>query len=275
MLANVYDPVNDKKTYDIQPKYDGFRCIIAKIDGVLQLYSRNLKPLNVPHILEQIKIIQHGFDFDNYWLDGELYCHGQSFQTIQSWIKKAGNTNQQYIDFICYDVMPSSYSWTDLGFRHRFSLFEEGVASCTLNIKISKTWKDFAPLGIETLMDQVLADGYEGVILRNKNGQYKHGRSKDLLKYKRFLEEEFEIIEVGEGKGKNKGTAIFTCAPRVHDTILYELRFTVTAPGDYAMKALYLKDEHIIGKMVTVKYQEKTDSGIPRFPVAIGFKEDR
>ena len=95
-----------------------------------------------------------------------------------------------------------------------------------------------------------------------------------------FLDDFFQRIvgAVEEGQGKNQGTAMFVC--RVADTDQSaetdERTFRVTAPGTYLSKANFLRHaKDYIGKKLSVKYQNLTDEGIPRFPIAIGFKEDR
>ena len=73
-------------------------------------------------------------------------------------------------------------------------------------------------------------------------------------------------------------TAVFTCRVAKDDQTaeIDETTFDVTAPGDYRdKKEAWDNRSKYIGKKLTVKYQELTDDGIPRFPVALGIKEDR
>lgn len=271
MLAHVYKPeeFSDEYRFAIQPKYDGFRCIIAKIDGQIQLYSRSMNLLTVDHVLEDAKKLENdGWDFSEHWLDGELYSHGESFQTIQSMIKNESNPKHKEIKFVCYDCIPL----VDLGmgFALRSHILRSYIVGLYTYIYAAPVFLGRLKNEAESMLQEITSEGFEGIILRNPNGHYKQGRSKDLLKYKLFLEEEFLVIDVNEGKGKNVGTAIFTCKTEDDKT------FKVTAPGDYAEKSrIWANMTDYLAKMVTVKYQEKTDAGIPRFPIAIGFKEDR
>lgn len=65
---------------------------------------------------------------------------------------------------------------------------------------------------LEVLETRYLAQGYEGVIVRDPNGVYKHGRSTaregGLLRIKRFVDFEFVIDEVVEGESNQNEATI-------------------------------------------------------------------
>ena len=42
--------------------------------------------------------------------------------------------------------------------------------------------------------DEFASEGYEGIMLRNPDSKYEFKRSKHLQKYKKFIDEEFEVI---------------------------------------------------------------------------------
>ena len=51
--------------------------------------------------------------------------------------------------------------------------------------------------------------------------------------------------------------------------------FEVTAPGDFEERAQFLiNGEKYIGKKLTVQFQGRTDSGIPRFPIGKLFRDE-
>jgi len=114
-----------------------------------------------------------------------------------------------------------------------------------------------------------LSKGYEGVIVRNINGMYKlKGRSKDLQKYKEFKDEEFEIIGGQESTGTEAGCIIFTVKNKKGQ------EFAVRPRGSFGQRKKWMKDiDTLTGKKLTVRYQELTDDGIPRFPVGISVRD--
>lgn len=111
-------------------------------------------------------------------------------------------------------------------------------------------------------------EGYEGSIIRNVDGKYEASfRSHDLIKYKDWYDAEFLIVGVKEGKGKFKGCAIYTCQVRSN-------LFDCTSPGTLEeKKEAWNNRESAIGKSLTVKYQEFTKEGIPRFPTAVAIRD--
>ena len=111
--------------------------------------------------------------------------------------------------------------------------------------------------------------GYEGCILRNEKGKYEFDyRSDNLQKYKEFKDEEFKIIDVNSGKGRYKNCGCFVCVTKSSK------EFNVNPEGTIEQKEEYLKNKNkYIGKMLTVKFQEKSKDGIPRFPVGISVRD--
>jgi ATP-dependent DNA ligase len=59
---------------------------------------------------------------------------------------------------------------------------------------------------IQAYFEEVVADGYEGVVVRNGSGMYLSGyRSFDAMKYKAVEDGEFECVDFEAGKrGKDK-----------------------------------------------------------------------
>jgi ATP-dependent DNA ligase len=103
-------------------------------------------------------------------------------------------------------------------------------------------------------------------MIRN-NALYKEGaRSKDLLKYKKFKDGEFEVV--GHHLAKiGTPIPIFECK-------CGEKIFSVMMKEDLANKNKRMKNiAEYYGKLLTVKYQELTNDGIPRFPVGISFRD--
>ena len=114
-----------------------------------------------------------------------------------------------------------------------------------------------------------ISDGYEGMMVRNQNSLYKYKhRSYDLQKVKRFVDKEFKIIGGKDGTGRETGLVIFKCVTNDGS------EFDVRPMGTHEDRAeVYKNLNSYIGKDLTVKYQELTDDGIPRFPVGISVRD--
>eukprot|EP00959_Pyramimonas_sp_CCMP1952_P188727 3947369-Pyramimonas_sp.AAC.1 len=103
-------------------------------------------------------------------------------------------------------------------------------------------------------------------MIRNKKGQYSPTRSIDLQKFKNFEELEFVIVDVKEATGNDKGTAIIQCQADNGEL------FWVRPKGSREYRASLLESQ-IIDKLLTVRYQNLTEKGIPRFPVGIVIRD--
>lgn len=259
-----------------QPKLDGVRCLTYMEDEALVCMSRNGKPLHIAPCIHNLPESMLCMLHKGYVLDGELYIHGKGFQTVVSIVKRKDHEDNHTLQYHVYDGFyfdPVTGDYHDLMYHRRELALRwafEGLDQEVSGIHLVKTQL----LNNETEASQfhmdMVAAGYEGSMLRLPAGLYRPTRSKALLKRKDFKDDEFIISNVLEGEGKNAGTAVLVCTARNN------LPFSVTAPGDYREKAQAWKDRSkLIGTKVNVKYQELSDQGIPRFPIATGFPVDK
>lgn len=260
MLAHSYEKHKDKVKFPcfVQPKLDGIRCLAHKGAGNVSLFSRMGKPFEtVPHIQEQLNLIMRGGEV---W-DGELYIHGEKFQTIVSLVKR-NQPGSERVEYHVYDTVDDF----DFTTRH-FEVYVRTQRSNPKNI----IWVDSLCVDnheqIKAYHDKFVKDGYEGAIVRHSECPYKEGyRSPNLLKVKEFLDQEFEITGVSEGVGKFEGMAIFQCVTSEGAT------FDCMPKGTEEIRRSYWTNrESLIGKLLTVRFFEWTTSEppCPRFPVGL------
>ena len=246
-----------------QRKLDGVRCVAISGKG---LYSRNGKATSphLTHIVAEVNTWPQGTI-----LDGELYSDELTFQEIVGLVKKgtlkAGDAEKVAKIHLCvYDAIRAG-SNTDRNewLRGYFSL----KAFSAIRLLPTVTCATLAD--VKTLHAQYVAEGYEGLILRNTAGEYKVGhRSTDLQKYKEFEDGEYVVTGFKEGDGVEKGCVIWTCVNPAG------LEFAVRPRGTHEERAaLFMNGASYIGKKLTVRYQELTNDGIPRFPVGIAFRD--
>jgi len=244
-----------------QPKLDGVRCLLTP-EG---FFSRNGKKiLGVPTI-EQVAMDTFG----DVPLDGELYCHDLSFQEILSSVRRTKNIKEDArIRYHVYDV------GFHKPYRERYEflcrLFWDSdikVNRCRLNLVptcVVKNWAD-----ISCYMKRLLYQGYEGLMYRHPTATYEFGkRSRYLLKYKKMHTEDFICIGYKEGKGKHKGMlGAIECKGIYGITVWVGSGF-----NDEQRKAYWALGDSMIGRRLIIKYQEKTDGGVSRFPVFIAWR---
>jgi ATP-dependent DNA ligase len=125
--------------------------------------------------------------------------------------------------------------------------------------------------GLDSLYEGYLEHGYEGQMVRIDK-PYENKRTKNLLKRKEFLTDEFEVVEVLEGQGNWQG-----CVKHFVLRLNSEKTFQAGVRGDMdTLAEMWKKQEK--PDWVTLRYFTPTPDGVPRFPVVIdwgkGKRED-
>ena len=266
MLAKDYNKYSHKIIFPcyIQPKLDGVRCLAKKQNNEIIFTSRKGKHFKtIPHIARELdKMMLEGDTFD-----GEIYIHGENFQDIISTIKNEkgnGALNSEQLQYHIYDIASNTCD-----FEKRLSIMNCYNNIILNNIIIVKTLICNNEADMKLFHDACISVGYEGCILRNKLGTYEFDyRSDNLQKYKEFKDEEYKIINVKPGKGRYNNCGCFTCITSDGK------EFNVNPEGTMEIKQEYLTNkENYIGKLLTVKFQEKSKDGIPRFPVGLSVRD--
>lgn len=185
MLASDFGDIGNVKFPCLaSPKIDGIRCVIK--DG--KALSRSLKPIPNPllrALLEQPEL---------EGLDGELVCG--NFQKTTSLVmgRSVSAEDTAKIIFWVFDRHDISKPFGErLAIAHRYV----AVAGLPYVQSVIHTVIPSAE-ALDQYEALTLAAGFEGVMLRDLLGPYKHGRSTAregyLLKVKRFADAEAEIV---------------------------------------------------------------------------------
>lgn len=270
------------------PKLDGIRCVIR--DGVP--LSRKLKPIPNKHVCKVLSGLPP--------LDGEIMMRDDftgkmlPFDKVQSAVMSHdGEPEIEYHVFDHYDHKP---------FQDRYKKADH-IVSYHQVIKKATFLKivEHKMIGsVQELLDfeeRCIEQGYEGTMIRCPDGPYKFGRStlKEgwLLKIKRWYDLEADLIGMVE-RQRNDNVAEVS---ELGLTKRAKKKEFLVPAGD--MGALVLKyggvqfecgtgftaaqrvgmwgnrDELLEKKpKVTIKYQELTKDGVPRFPVFKGFRHN-
>lgn len=258
MLAKDYKDVKiewGKTRVFVQPKLDGLRCINE--DG--KLMSRNGKPyVACPHLTQNDTI-----------LDGELYTHEykDDFNKIVSLCKKQKPTPEELqesknkVQFWAYD-----FPGEEGVFSKRYQSLKAWIKKQdNKSIMLVPTYEIFSEDDLIEWHANFLEMGYEGTIVRLDTENYENKRSKSLLKYKDFQDDEFTIVGFEEGKGGRAGT-IGKFIVRITDNITCESN--VKGNFDF-LKDVWKNRDSYIGTKATIKYFGYTPAGKLRFPYVI------
>lgn len=238
----------------MQRKLDGHRCMIMNHEDLGMIaYTRQGKQIDtirhiLDHLIDKIPV--------GTIVDGELYQHGIPLQTISSRIKRYQHGLTEKLMFVAFDMV------SDKRFIDRHNVLSTMLRGC--DKKRVLVLPKF-PYVSETAMWEFFYEGakkgFEGVMLRLDGVGYEKGiRSKNLIKVKEQMEDDFEVVDINPSVD---GWAILTC--RMQNG----LEFDTSAPGTVEQKtdALHNK-ENLIGQIVNVKYACLTNAGRPFHAVA-------
>lgn len=287
MLANKF---KERKSYIKYPcfgqaKLDGVRHTCRKISSnEVILNTRN--DAICPFFFE-IKSALAALNIGpGVFIDGEFYSNKIPFKTLNGYCnrkKMDGKTGYDkipknhlesihYYIFDCYFAEEPNKSYKD-----RYKYLEELIKDNTSEyLKLVKNEIITDEKEMQPFHDKFITEGYEGLMVRNLDSVYKlKDRSNDLLKYKEFVDMEFIIVNADCPKeGKEIGCLIWTLSVPGTD-----LTFTCRPRGSYESRKKdwieFSEDpSQFIGKHYTVRFQEKYDNGVPRFPVGIAVRYD-
>jgi DNA ligase-1 len=275
----------------LQPKLNGVRCVAVKKDNVVKLYSRNGKEYTAfcPNVVKSLALQMTNGEI----YDGELYVHGWSFKRIIECVKRDKSViwrkkikyhvkkreweeaywwaqtrlDNQKIQYHIYDV-PS-----DMPFMKRL---QQGLDYIVETDVIKKVDTGILPSHhgmVKLWHDKYVKQGYEGCIIRDADSPYLWGhRGKRLLKYKEFIDEEFEITGYKQGTGTDAGAIVFIC--RVGKGKGRNLLFDARPRGEInKRRIMWGKRKSYLGRMLTVRFQEWSDKGVPIFPVGLEIRD--
>lgn len=276
MLAHPFDKRKQHIVYPalVQPKLDGVRCMAHLKDGKATIFSRKGKALAaMPNLLASLTAMAKKLDRELY-LDGELFSHEIPFEELVGHCRRSMESHEKKgttaaLDLICLNVFDCYHPKApEAGFQQRYDLAKKVVGGPVAEggyVQMVANTPVADEADVKNCHSQFIAEGHEGTIIRNIHGVYAlNARSNDLLKYKDFLDDEFEIVGFVSGEGRDKGTVIWTCKTKDGS------EFNVRPRGTWQERANWLTDAaDFIGKHLTVRYQELTQDGIPRFPVGI------
>lgn len=260
------------KTYTVWPgpgytqaKLDGIRCIMTA-EG---MFSRQGQPIiAVPHLHNAAAPLFA--EYPDLVLDGELYNHDlrEDFGAISSIVRKKNPTQEQLelaeqvMQYHVYDTVDTDSLFSD---RIRFIESALGKLDCPWIIPVETTLCLTETDANENYGNAVAA-GWEGGMYR-LDARYEIGRrSKNLLKRKEFITEEFKLKRLEEGRGNWAGAAKRAVLEN-NDGSGGE--FGAGIRGSYAAGKKLLDVVLTDAAVATVRFFMRSPDGVPRFPVVI------
>jgi DNA ligase-1 len=197
-------------------------------------------------------------------LDGELWGGRGNFQKTVSVVRRQDRgEGWRDVSFLVFDA-PAE----DAPFEERHALVVRTLAEAAArapHLGAHGQVRCESLVHLREELARVEALGGEGLMMRKPGSRYEVGRSHTLLKVKSFKDTEAEVVAHVPGMGKHKGRL------GALECVLPDgTRFSVgTGLSDAERNA-----PPPIGAVVTVRYQELSTDGVPRFPSYLGVRDD-
>jgi len=250
LLAEKWDNAVDLSGWWMSEKLDGVR---AYWDGK-QFLSRQGNLYHAPDwFIEGLPEVP---------LDGELWIDRKKFQRTVGIVRRQDKSDLwKEVRFLVFDA-PAATG----GFAERMTYLQHVLANGTANFVRPHTHERCGNLSaLRAELARVESLGGEGLMLRQPESKYVSGRSFTLLKVKTFHDAEAIVVGHQAGAGRHKGR-------------LGALLVRLADGTDFAIGTGFSDREREnpppIGTTVTFRYQELSDTGVPRFPSWIRVRAD-
>jgi ATP-dependent DNA ligase len=281
MLAKKFKDMKHKIDYPcyVQPKLDGLRGVATISKNGVRISSRKDKPYDaVKHLYEQIKNV---FGHIKVPIDGEIYLYGLTIEDVNRRVKSYKGEITEEMQFWVFDIVDESKTNAERNevlYKAKQNAINKGIDMS--HIVFVPTYEATCEQDIYEYHDKFVKDGYEGVIIRNKDAKYLcEKRSSDLQKYKQFEDDEFEIVGITAATtGRESGAIIFVCKiknPTSSDNTTFDVRPRGNIKNRIEeYKKAQKNPKNYIGKKYTVRYFRLLESNAPEFPTGIIIRED-
>jgi DNA ligase-1 len=250
LLANPWDSDQDLTGWWMSEKLDGVRAYWDGKEFVSRLGNRYHAP---DWFVKGLPAVP---------LDGELWGGRKRFQRTISVVRRQDKSDDwKEVTFVVFDAPAMD------------APFEERLEFCRNEIELhAPAYAHYHPQERCNGLDHLRAElarveglGGEGLMMRKPGSRYEVGRSSSLLKVKSFFDAEALVVEHLPGAGRHKGRL---------GALLVEL-----ADGTRFSVGTGLSDEERrapppLSSVVTFRYQELSDTGVPRFPSYVGVRDD-
>ena len=250
LLAHKWETDHDPTGWWMSEKLDGIR---AYWDGT-SFISRLGNKFFAPDWFTE--------DLPADTLDGELWVGRKMFQKTTS-IVRSGAAGQEWktVQYVVFDA-PNAKGGFEERIAHAQKVLQKAGAPHARHLEHVKC-DGFDHLREE--LKRVEALGGEGLMLRRPGSKYEVGRSNSLLKVKTFHDAEARVIGHAPGTGKHKGRL---------GALICELADGVTFNVGTGFSDAERGAPPAIGSLITFRYQELSNDGVPRFPSYVGERID-
>lgn len=273
-------PLKPNTWFALEDKLNGINGSYLN-DIILSRQGQEITHLD--HIKNQLKQLS----FQGYYFNGELIrkntnglTNGENFRETTS-IVNSDLEDKTNIDFIIFDLIPIDEFYkgkSSLKYKERLEqlkkIKKEIIDKGLSNLDIPKIYYEGDDINvIDQYLNIAIEEDKEGLMCI-KDCCWQNKRHNGILKIKKFMTADCEIIDYIEGEGRLRGT--------LGAFIIYYKGNKVNVGSGYTdeqRKEFWEHKDEYIGRILEVKYKEetndrKTKSISLQFPVFVGIRED-
>jgi DNA ligase 1 len=265
--ANHEAKITGKKI--LQPKLDGVR-VLTVLDfesRTVTMYTRNGKVLeNFGHITNKLADQLDNFG-RSYVLDGEIMSG--TFNELMKQVHRKDNVEASDAVLNLFDILPLvefKQGKSVMGQRRRFeylrnfaNIFKDTGCIELLPYKEVNLDEFLGDIEYRDYNKEMVAAGYEGIMIKDPDAKYECKRSVSWLKQKPFIEVSLTVTSVEEGTGRNAGKLGALVCEGVDDgkTIIVNVGsgFTDSDRDEY-----WAGKDAVVGQVVEVRADAATQS---------------
>ena len=271
----------------VQLKMDGMRFNAIVKNGKVEYRSRNGKEIHGIKHLDQDFIVLSGSK--NCVFDGELVVNDKGIildrQTGNGILNKAvkgtiSDLESHKIRATVWDVIDYedfTVGYSSVPYRDRFERITSTIFTDAVKVVEHQMVESITEA--REVFDRYLAQGEEGIILKNGNAVWENKRVKHQLKFKGELECDLQIVDVQEGTGKYVGMlGAIVCQSGSDDGKTVTVSVGSGFSDDHRINLWNIRNE-LLGKIVALKYNSRIKNkqgGDSLFlPIFLEIREDK
>ena len=272
-LAQKFESKRMSDWVYIEPKLDGIRCLAIVENGEAKLFTRAGKLITNfdDTVGKELSLLKDGC------YDGEIMSTDFTELMRQVYRKEDKDISEVYFaifDYLTLEEWKEKKGKHTLKKRKRTLNRQIGTAHAKEHLKYLKLVRyepELLPSDevLKESHDRWVAQGYEGIMIKDTDSLYSFGRNWSVMKYKAFFDADVPIIGLKEGTGKHQGKL---------GSFLVDYKGVEVNVGSGLNDELREKlwgDQTIIGRIIEVRYQEETPDGSLRFPTFVCFRKDK
>lgn len=260
MLAEDDHKVLDKwDSIVCEEKYDGVRVICVIENRTPKFYTRAFNELDVKFLTKIAKeLLELSRGIDGVFFDGELTDFDRKSVSGKVTQMMKGSPKESIGDdllFNVFDMDPSEVIKIGKGsndYLARRALLETVFSDKEFkNIRLAQKWEAKTKDELMPIYEQIVANGGEGVIMKDPTHVYECKRSKSWIKFKEVQDCDLVVTGWYPGEGKREGfIGGFICKDLSGE---YEVKVG-SGFTEQDLIELSRNPDDIIGKVVAIQY---------------------